>query len=145
MNLNMYHVRVQLLVDAGCVRLLKRFAEALRDSVRANGACPILPNACDSIEATNTTDAVALVRVSVYVPAFSANMVKAYARILRTASRSGAPLPKFTFTTPQVTFPEKVQPISKLKPAASSAPIPRSSDASRIRDVMKVARESRDV
>ena len=145
MNLNTYLVRVQLLIDAGGVRLLKRFAEALRDSVRANGACPVLPNGCDSIEASNTKDAVSLVRVSVYVPAFSANMVKAYARILRTASRSGTTLPKFTYATPSVVFPEKLQPNSKLMPAVSSAPVPRSSDAARIRDVMKVARESRDV
>ena len=135
-------VRVQALVSSGAEKLLKRFAEAARDSIRAGAPSPTLPGDVDIGSPSDTPVNVPLIRTSVHVPRSAAAAVRAYARQLRRASRDGVRLPKFELSLPPVQA--RTTPMSGSIPSArTTEPAPR--DIARIREGMRVAREARNV
>jgi hypothetical protein len=134
-------VRVQALVHSDAVRLLKRFAESLRDAVRAGGQNPMLPTSSDIDSAETRQSNIQFVRVSVLVPRSSIHMVRAYSRILRDASRSGTALPKFLSGLARNEAAVEPMTTSKISPAISHSSI----DTAQIRNAMRAAREVRNV
>ena len=138
-------VRVQVLIIASGIRLVKRFAEAIRDSARADALLPILPNITDIDNDNVALEDVKLVRISVFVPAFSSSKVKAYARILRNASRSGMPLPKFTLTTSRQEVKAPALDGTGANHVSKDTESQNSVDMAKLREVMRNAREARYV
>ena len=134
-------VKVQLSVSVNGVNLLKRFAEALRDAERAEGAQPLLPTIELGDDKESATLEMSMKGTSVFVPNSGVHKIKAYARMLRFASRSGRPLPKFKLANRQ---PES---ISTPKYTLNPPPViqPDRLDVAKIRQGMKTAREARDV
>jgi len=134
-------VKVQVRLSGDAIRLVKRFAESLRDSLRAQAPSPMLPTFMGVEEELVPNNRLRLKKITVYVPASGVYKVKVYARILRSALRSCSPLPKF----------QLLQQSFELSSATKSCPIPetmRSSnslDVARIRQGMRAAREARDV
>ena len=133
-------VRVQALVDSDGLRLLKRFAEAMRDSVRAGASCPTLPAMTDADWPLGTPINVPLLRASVHVPRSGIDKVKAYARMLRQSSRAGMKPPKFLVPSHVVESKTEQKQMS-VSVAAQSGAV----DTVRIREGMRAAREARNV
>ncbi len=136
-------VRVQVLIIAGGVRLLKRFAEAIRDAARADALVPVLPNIAD-IDEDDQAD-VSLVRISVFVPSSSVAKVKAYARMIRNSARSGMPLPRFTLATSRQEAKPPAQEGAVQNSCSQDQDTQNPVDLAKLRKVMRTAREARYV
>ena len=138
-------VRVQVLTNGDGVRLVKRFAEAIRDSVRADALFPILPDTSNISDCGDSLVEVSLVRSSVNVPNSSVEKVKAYARMLRNAARSGVPLPKFSLASNRDDAKHSENNCNGGCSRIEKDSTDKAVDTARIRELMRNAREARNV